>query len=78
MPPKAKATDNSEELASMAQVRELLEQQKASYISLLEQQEKTVKSCVEIFVDSSNERVGELMREVHDLKVLKRLSRANC
>lgn len=53
----------------MAQVHELLEQQKDFYKKLLEQQEKNFKSCVEILVDSSNKRVGELLREVHDLKV---------
>lgn len=36
----------------MAQVHELLEQQKDFYKKLLEQQEKNFKSCVEILVDS--------------------------
>ena len=47
----------------MAQVRELLEEQKDFFKTLLEQQPNNFKSCVEILVDSSNERVGELLRE---------------
>ena len=67
MPPR-KQTENTEEAVSMAQVRELLEQQKDFYKALLEQQEKSFKSCVEIMVDSSNKKVGELMSQVLDLR----------
>lgn len=52
----------------MTQVRELLDQQKEFYKTLIEQQERNFKSCLEILVDSSNKRVGELQREVNDLK----------
>lgn len=68
MPPKENSHTNSDEAISMSQVRELLEQQKDFYKTLLEQQEKNFKSCVEILVDSSNKRVGELLREVNDLR----------
>ncbi len=53
----------------MAQVRELLEQQKDFYKTLIDQQEKNFKSCVEILIDSSNKRVSELLKEVQDLRV---------
>ena len=52
----------------MAQVHELLEQQKDFFKTLLEQQANNFKSCVEILVDSSNKRIGELLREVTDLR----------
>lgn len=67
MPPK-KPTENPEDAVSMTQVRELLEQQKDFYKALLQQQETNFKSCVEIMVDSSNKKVGELMSLVIDLK----------
>lgn len=67
MPPKA--NNSPEEHVSMSQMRELLDQQKDFYRTLLEQQEKSFKTCVQIIVDSSNKRIDELSKEVYDLKV---------
>lgn len=53
----------------MAQVRELLDQQKEFYRTLLEQQEKSFKACVQIIVDSSNRRIDDLAKQVYDFKV---------
>jgi len=36
---------------------------------LLEQQEKSFKSCVQIIVDSSNRRIDDLSKQVYDFKV---------
>lgn len=49
----------------MTQVRELLDQQKDFYRTLLEQQKKSVQ----IIVDSSNMRTDDLSKQVYDLKV---------
>ena len=57
VPPKA-SNYNTEEYVTMAQLRESLDQQKDFYRTLLEQQEKSFKSCVQITVDSSNKRIG--------------------
>lgn len=52
MPPKA-SNHTTEEYVTMAQVRELFDQQKDFYRTLLEQQEKkSFKSCVQIIVDT--------------------------
>lgn len=45
MPPKA-SNYTTEEYVTMAQVRELLDQQKDFYRTLLKQQEKSFRSCV--------------------------------
>lgn len=50
-------------------MREILDQQKDFYRTLLEQQEKNFKSCVQIIVDSSNKRIDDLSKQVYDFKV---------
>lgn len=74
--PKAKSNNipemtsdlGTEESVSMAQVRVLLDQQKEIYKALLEQQERSFKTCVEIVFESTNKRVAVLQNEVHELK----------
>ncbi|XP_019727005.1 uncharacterized protein LOC109516704 [Hippocampus comes] len=63
-----KAMKCTEETVSMAQVRELLEQQKDFDATLLAQQKKHFKLCVEVLADSANKKVWELMGQVHDLR----------
>ena len=53
----------------MTQMRELLDQQKDFYRTLLEQQEKSFKTCVQIIVDSSKRRIDDLSKQVYDFKV---------
>lgn len=52
----------------MSQKRELLDQQKDFYKTLLEQQERSFKSCLQVFVDSSNKRIDELTKQMYDFK----------
>jgi len=59
----------TEDYVTMAQVRELLGQQKDFYRTLLEQQEKNCKSSVQIIVDSTNKRIDDLSKQVYDFKV---------
>jgi hypothetical protein len=47
-------------------VKDLLNEQKEIYKQLLQQQEKSFKCFVQILVDSTNERMDELTREVQD------------
>lgn len=68
MLPKA-SNHTTEDYVTMAQVRELLDQQKDFYRTLLEQQEKNFKSCVQIIVDSSNKRIDDLSKQVYEFKV---------
>lgn len=63
------SNNTTEEYVTMAQVRELLDQQKEFYRTLLEQQEKSFKACVQIIVDSSNRRIDDLAKQVYDFKV---------
>lgn len=67
MPPKA-SNNITEEYVTMAQVRELLDQQKDFYRTLLEQQEKSFKTCVQIIVDFSNKRIDDLSKQIFDFK----------
>ena len=64
MPPKAKG-ENS---VSLSQVSNLLNPQICAYRQLLQQQEKSLKSFVQITVDLMNKIMNELISEVQDLK----------
>ena len=52
----------------MQQVRELFEQQKTHYKELLLQQENSYKNFTQIIMNTANQRVDELTKEVHELK----------
>lgn len=70
MPPKSargepKADD---EYVSLAQVMELLQQQKEMYTALLNQQQDNFKSFVKVIMDSTNLRLDSLTREMQDIK----------
>lgn len=67
MPAKA-SNSTHEEFVTLPQMRELLEQQKDFYKTLLEQQERSFKSCLQVFVDSSNKRIDDLTMQMFDFK----------
>lgn len=52
----------------MQQVCELLEEQKTHYKEHLLQQENSYKNITQIIMNTANQRVDELMKEVHELK----------
>ena len=52
----------------LAQVRDLLEQQKLFYKDLLQQQESSFKGFVQMLMDSFNKRLDNISKEVYDLK----------
>lgn len=64
MPPKKAEEDN----VSITQVREMLQQQKEFLLDMLQQQERTFKSFVEMIIDMSNKRWDETMKVLHELK----------
>ncbi|KAK7895598.1 hypothetical protein WMY93_020923 [Mugilogobius chulae] len=66
MPPKVSI--NTEEYVTITQVRELLDQQKDFYKTLLEQQERSFKTCLQVFVDSSNKRIDDMSKLMYDFK----------
>ncbi|KAI8490236.1 hypothetical protein Bbelb_319740 [Branchiostoma belcheri] len=69
MPPKkGNNTSADEDPVSIAFMRELLEQQKVYYKDLIDQQEKSFRSFVQIIADSTNQRMDNLVREVQDIK----------
>ena len=65
--PRSNTTSN-EDLVSMQQVRELFEQQKTHYKELMLQQENSYKNFTQIIMNSANQRVDELRKEVYELK----------
>lgn len=65
MTPKPKGEDG----VSLSQVRDLLMQQKYVHMQLLTQQENNFKCFVQILVDSTNKRMDDMIKEVHDLKI---------
>lgn len=54
---------------SQEQVRELMDQQKAFYKELLQQQESSFKVCMCTFMDSTNTRMDAILKELQELKV---------
>ena len=62
MPPEAVKSD--EDLLTIAQVRDLLEQQKCFYKDLLQQQESTYKGFVQMLMDSFNKRPDGVLKEL--------------
>lgn len=61
--------DKSEEdLVSLVQVKELLQQQKDMFNALLQQQQENFKGFVQIIMDSTNSRLDAFIREVQEIK----------
>lgn len=67
MPPK-KALTIDEDSLSITTVHELLDQQKSFFKDLIEQQERNYKSFIQMFMDSTNIRIDNIMKDVQDLK----------
>ena len=60
MPPKKVEKDT----VSITQVREMLQQQNKFFLDMLQQQERTFKSFVEMIMDIQNKRGDEMMKEL--------------
>ena len=65
---KDKDMDNAQYILP-AQLCELLDQQKAFYKEMLEQQESNFKACVRTSMDTTNSRMDDMMKELQELKV---------
>ena len=65
MPPKKVEKDT----VSITQVREMLQQQNKFFLDMLQQQERTFKSFVEMIMDIQNQRGDEMMKELQELKM---------
>lgn len=65
---KGRDKDNDQSV-SMAQVHELLEQQKVFYKELLQQQESSFKACVNTIIDTANKRIDDLLKELMEVQV---------
>lgn len=59
---------DNDQSVSMAQIQELLEQQKAFHRELLQQQESRFKACVCTIVETCNERIDEMPKDLQDLR----------
>lgn len=64
---KGRDKDN-EQSVSMAQVLELLEQQRVFYKELLQQQESSFKACVNTIIDTANKRIDDLLKELIEVR----------
>lgn len=66
MPPKKH--DREEEYVTSDTVKELLQQQKEFFMDLLQQQEKSYKSFVELILNASNKRCDTAIKVTQELK----------
>ena len=71
--PKKGQVDSKEEkpeedLVSLAQVTELLKQQKDMFTALLQQQQESFRGFVKMIMDSTNTRLDALTREVQEIR----------
>lgn len=57
-----------DDLVSLAQVKELLQQQKDMFIALLQQQQENFRGFVKMIIDSTNSRLDSITREVQEVK----------
>lgn len=66
MPPK-KNNNPEDEYVSLSVLHELLDQKKAFFKDLLEQQEKSFKSFVQMIMDSTNEQIDCMSAEIGNI-----------
>lgn len=63
-----KKVSQEEEMFSMSIFNELLDQQKSFFKDLIEQQERNFKTFVQLPLDSTNQRMDNIMKDVQDIK----------
>lgn len=70
MPPKKDKNEpkSDEDSVSLAQVNELLQQQKEMFTALLQKQQDNFKGFVKVIMDSTNSRLDAISREVQEIK----------
>jgi len=69
MPPKQKPEVKSEEeFITLAQVNELMQQKRKTFLVLLQQQQENYKGIVKIILDSTNTRLDDISKEVQEIK----------
>lgn len=64
-----KKVNQEEDLYSLPMIYELLDQQKSFFKDLIEQQERNFKTFVQLFMDSTNQRMDNIMKHVQDIKM---------
>ena len=64
--PKDSAVD--EECITVSMVAEMLEQQKNVFKDMMELQEKNFKTFLQLFMETTNKRVDELVKDVTEYK----------
>ncbi len=71
MPRKAAEveTKSEDEYVSLRQVTDLLQQQKDTFIALLQQQQENFKGFVQMIMDSTNTRLDAINRDIQEVKV---------
>ncbi len=50
-------------------IRELFDQQKSFFKDLIEQQERNLKIFVQLFMDSTNQRMDNIMKDAQDIRI---------
>lgn len=71
MPPKGSKAEmkTDEEYVSLSQLTELMQQQKDMFMALLQQQQENFKGFVQIIMDSTNNRMESLTKDIQEVKV---------
>ncbi|KAI8512571.1 hypothetical protein Bbelb_092100 [Branchiostoma belcheri] len=65
---KRNGFDSEEDVVTMSTLRELLDNQKREFTSLMEVQQKNFNSFMETFMVTTNKRLDDIVREVQDAK----------
>ena len=61
-------TKQEDEQVSLQQVNELLSKQKETFVALLQQQQDNFQCSATMILDSTNQRLDTLTREVQEIK----------
>ncbi|XP_078667853.1 uncharacterized protein LOC144909641 [Branchiostoma floridae x Branchiostoma belcheri] len=65
---KRNGLDSEEDIVTMSTLRELLDNQKREFTSLMDLQQKNFNSFMETFMVTTNRRLDDIVREVQDVK----------
>ncbi len=68
MGPKKAEAKQEDEQVSLEQVNELLSKQKEMFVALLQQQQDNFQCFAKMILDSTNQRLDTLTREVQEIK----------